>query len=90
MAVQHQSHSRLKVETVTTKKEAMEAALQVELDLVNGVLNPVNNYPLEKYFKSWYETFMSNISSITLNSYKATHNKLLTYFIDPRYTILQT
>lgn len=65
-----------------TKKEAVEAALQVELDLVNGVLNPTKNYPLEKYFKSWYETFKTDISNITLNSYKATHGKLLTYFND--------
>lgn len=44
------------------------------------VLNPSKNYPLEKYFKSWYETFKTDISNITLNSYKATHSKLVTYF----------
>lgn len=49
---------------------------------MNGVLNPTKNYPLEKYFKSWYETFKTDISNITLNSYKATHDKLLSYFND--------
>lgn len=49
-----------------TKKEAVEAALQMELDLMNGVLDPQKDYPLEKYFKCWYETYKKNISNITL------------------------
>lgn len=65
-----------------TKKEAVEAALQMELDLMNGVLDPQKDYPLEKYFKSWYETYKKDISNITANSYKAAHAKISTYFSD--------
>lgn len=65
-----------------TKKEAVEAALQMELDLLNGVLDPQKDYPLEKYFKSWYETYKKDITNITLNSYKAAHAKILAYFKD--------
>lgn len=65
-----------------TIEDAKNAALQVELDLVNGVLNPAKEYPIEKYFKSWYETYKTDISNITPNSYKATHGKLKDYFKD--------
>lgn len=65
-----------------TKKEAQEAALLMELDLKNGVLDPQKEYPIEKYFMEWYKTYKRDISNITLNSYKASHNKLLKYFGD--------
>ncbi|RNC98499.1 tyrosine-type recombinase/integrase [Lysinibacillus halotolerans] len=65
-----------------TKKEAQEAALQMEFDLKNGVLDPQKDYPIEKYFLEWFKTYKRDISDITLNSYKATHTKLLNYFGD--------
>jgi integrase len=63
-----------------TKKAAVDAALQMELDIKNGVLDPQKNYPLEKYFKDWYETYKKDITHITLTSYTAAHVKILAYF----------
>jgi len=63
-----------------TKKAAVDAALQMEMDIKNGVLDPQKNYPLEKYFKDWYATYKKDITHITLTSYTTAHIKILAYF----------
>lgn len=64
------------------RKGGFKTKKEVELDLMNGVLDPQKDYPLEKYFKSWYETYKKDMSHITLNSYKVAHAKIFAYFRD--------
>lgn len=65
-----------------TKKEAMEAAIKVEAALKEGSLVLKNDYPLAKYFYDWFKTYKQDISPITVNTYRATHKKIVGYFAD--------
>ncbi|TQR33644.1 hypothetical protein C7Y47_11440 [Lysinibacillus sphaericus] len=63
-----------------TKKEASIAAAHIEADLAKGNLPFAKNIAFTEYFKDWFTIYKSDISQITLNSYRAVYTKLLDYF----------
>lgn len=63
-----------------TKKEASIAAAQVEANIAQGITSIKKNIAFAQYFLEWYQTYKKDISAITLNSYQATYNKILTHF----------
>lgn len=52
-----------------TKKEAQIAAMEVELELLKGVVPNLNPIPFDEYFDSWIKVFKTNINSNTLARY---------------------
>lgn len=63
-----------------TKKEASVAAAQVEANIVQGISGIKKDIALAQYFLEWYKTYKKDVGAITLNSYQATYNKILTHF----------
>ncbi|MGG0667425.1 tyrosine-type recombinase/integrase [Lederbergia citrisecunda] len=65
-----------------TKKEATVAAAQVEADIALGTVGMKIDIAFAQYFSDWYQTYKKDVGAITLNSYKATYNKIFEHFKD--------
>ena len=52
-----------------TKKEAQIAAMEVEQELLKGVVPNLKPIPFDEYFESWIKVFKTNINSNTLARY---------------------
>ncbi|MDN4607180.1 tyrosine-type recombinase/integrase [Sporosarcina highlanderae] len=63
-----------------TKKEASVAAAQIEADIAQGLIYIKKDISFARYFLEWFRTYKMDVGTITLNSYQATYNKILSYF----------
>jgi len=63
-----------------TKKEASVAAAQVEANIAQRIGGIIRDIAFAQYFLEWYQTYKKDVSSITLNSYQATYNKIIKHF----------
>lgn len=65
-----------------TKKEASVAAAQIETNIAQGIAGVKKDIAFAQYFLEWYQTYKKDVSPITLKSYQATYNKILSHFKD--------
>ncbi|KOS67753.1 hypothetical protein AEA09_03715 [Lysinibacillus contaminans] len=65
-----------------TKKEASVAAALVEANIAQGIIGIKKDIAFAQYFLEWYQTYKNDVGTITLKSYQATYNKLLSHFKD--------